>query len=71
MRRVHDRTLVSMFHAKHIKGMHCSIVVVPREITRVKMKLQCYSMSVKINQLLNIHAPEVLYKGKKIEWDIT
>ena len=25
---------------KHVKGMHCNIAVVPRKITRGKMKLQ-------------------------------
>ena len=35
---------------KQVMGMHCSIVVVPREITRVKMKLQL-SGTIKLKSL--------------------
>ena len=41
---------------KHVTGMHCSIVMVPREITHVKMKLQLSGTVCGIVVVHNTHS---------------
>ena len=52
---------------KHATGMHCSIAVVPRVITHVKMKLQLSGTVVEISRLYKyIWWDDVLSLGLEI-----